>query len=90
VITADPRHGRLVAPQDDAEGPWVVGVSSLLQVALAAADRGTLARAAVQWARAEELNGASPESVMWVLEALSGLARRAAAKDEHLYCWICL
>lgn len=90
VITADPQHGRLLAQGDDTDGPWVIHVSSPLQAALALADADTLARAAVRWVRAEELGGASPESMAWVLDGLSGLARRATAKGEHLYCWVCL
>jgi hypothetical protein len=39
---------------------------------------------------AEELHGASPEDMIRLSEDLSGLARRATAKDERLYCWVCL
>jgi len=88
-ITADPQHARLVAGQDD-EGPWVIQVSGSLQAALARADRDELARAAAEWSQAEELQGASPEHMLWALDGLSGLARRATTKDEHLYCWVCL
>jgi len=89
VITAGPQYARMVAGRGD-EGPWVYKVSSPLQAVLARAGSGELARAAVEWSRAEELPGASPEGLTWVLEGLSGLARRATAKDEHLYCWVCL
>lgn len=89
VITAGPHYGRMLAERD-AQGPWVTKVSSPLQAALALADSGKLTRAAVEWAQAEELGGASPEEMIGVLEGLSGLARRATAKDEHLYCWVCL
>jgi hypothetical protein len=58
--------------------------------ALAQAASDELARAAVEWSQAEELRGASPEDMIWLLEDLSDLARRATAKDEHLYCWVCL
>jgi hypothetical protein len=89
VITADPQYGRKVADQG-ADGPWVYKVSSPLQAALARAGSKKLTRAAARWSQAEEMHGAAPESLTWVLEELSGLARRATAKDEHLYCWLCL
>jgi hypothetical protein len=89
VITAGSQYARVVAGRGD-EGPWVCKVSSPLQAALALAGSGEFARAAVEWSRAEEHHGASPEDLTWVLEGLSGLARRATAKDEHLYCWVCL
>ena len=79
----------MVAGRDD-EGPWVYEVRSPIQAAPALAGSGDLARAAVEWSRAEEHYGASLEDLAWVLEGLSGLARRATAKDEHLYCWVCL
>jgi hypothetical protein len=89
VITAGPHYVRLVA-QGGAHGPWVATVSSALQAALSLAGRDTLARAAAQWSQAEELRGFCAEDLTWILEELSGLARRATARDEHLYCWICL
>jgi hypothetical protein len=89
VITADPQYGRTVAERG-ADGPWVYRVSSPLQAALAIADGDEFARAAVKWSQAEEHYGAAPESLIWVLEELSDLARRASARGEHLYCWLCL
>lgn len=64
VITADPQYARVVAERG-AEGSWVIKVSSPLQAALALADSDKLARAAVEWSQAEELDGASPEDVIW-------------------------
>ena len=89
VITAGPQYARKVTERG-AEGPWVIKVSSPLQAALAQAASDELARAAVEWSRAEEVHGASPEDMIRLLEDLSGLARRATAKDERLYCWVCL
>jgi hypothetical protein len=88
-ITADPQYGRMVAKRGDG-GPWVIKVSSQLQAALALADSDKLTRSAAEWSQAEELYGASPEDMIEVLEELSDLARRATAKDEQLYCWVCL
>lgn len=89
AITAGTQYGRLVAKRG-AQGPWVTKVSSPLQAALSLARSGKLARAAAEWSQAEELGGASPKEMTEVLEGLSGLARRTTAKDEHLYCWVCL
>jgi hypothetical protein len=89
VITAGSHYGRMVAKLG-AQGPWVVKVSSPLQAALSLAGRDQLVRAAAEWSQAEELAGASPEEMTGVMEELSDLARRATAKDEHLYCWVCL
>ena len=89
VITSGSRYGRMVA-KGGAQGPWVVKVSNQLQTALSLAGGDQLARAAAEWSLAEELAGASSEEMTGVLKGLSGLARRATAKDEHLYCWVCL
>jgi hypothetical protein len=89
VITADTQYGRMVAKRGT-QGPWVATVSSPLQAALSLADSNKLARAAAEWSQAEELGGASAEDLTWILEELSGLARRATVRDEHLYCWVCL
>jgi hypothetical protein len=89
VITASPQYARKVTERG-AKGPWVIKVSRPLQAALAQAAGDELARAAGEWSRAEEVHGASPEDMIRLLEDLCGLARRATAKDEHLYCWVCL
>lgn len=89
AITSGPQYRRLVA-KGGAQGPWVVEVSSQLQAALSLAGSDQLARAAARWSLAEELAGASPEEMTGVLKDLSGLARRATAKGEYLYCWACL
>lgn len=86
---ADPDHGRLVAQRDD-DGPWVIAVSSALQAALATASSDQLTRADVSWTQTEEFRWAAPQSLLWVIEELAGLARRATARGERLYCWTCL
>jgi hypothetical protein len=89
VITAGTNHGRLVAQRDD-EGPWVIAVSAALQAALATADSDQLKRADMLWTHTEEFRRAAPQSMLWVIEELAGLARRATGKSERLYCWVCL
>ena len=89
VITANPDHGRLISQRDD-HGPWVIAVSAALQAALATADSDQLAQADIPWTRTEEFRWAAPQSLLWVIEELAALARRATAKGERLYCWTCL
>ena len=89
VITAETNHGRLVAQRDD-EGPWVISVSAALQAALATAESDQLTRADIPWTKTEEFQRAAPQSMLWVIEELADLARRATAKSERLYCWVCL
>ena len=90
AVIAGPQYARMITGRGD-EGPWICKVSGPLQAALATASDSAPARAAVDWAQAEELqvNGISPD-LPRVLEDLAGLARRAAARDEHLYCWMSL
>ena len=90
AVIAGPQYARMIAGRGD-EGPWVCKVSGPLQAALATASDSALALASVDWARVEELqvNGISSD-LSGVLEDLAGLARRAAARDEHLYCWMSL
>jgi hypothetical protein len=89
AITAGTQYGHLVAKRG-AQGPWVTKISSSLQAVLSLADSDELARAAAEWSQAEEFGDASLEEMTGVLKGLSGLAGRATAKDEHLYCWVCL
>lgn len=89
VITAETNRGRLIAQRDD-EGPWVIAVSAALQAALTTADSDQLTRADVPWTQTEEFRWAAPQSMLWVIEELADLARRATAKRERLYCWVCL
>ncbi|MFE6052534.1 hypothetical protein ACFQ6N_17410 [Kitasatospora sp. NPDC056446] len=82
-----PRSGQLLSSPECE--PFVVSVSDSLADALAAASPEDLVRFAEPWARTDELRqlGISAEDTLDVLEALAGLAQRARASDQRLYCW---
>lgn len=73
-------------------GPWVAEVGDPARDALAAIPAARLAPLAEQWAGIEEFDDGhtTPEMLLSVLAELVGLAGRARAAGEHLYCWICL
>jgi hypothetical protein len=88
-VFAKPSHGKVLAHDD--EGYLLVSTVSVeLQARLAAATPGQLAEWAVPWSQTEEFRGANPDSLTWFLGELAALARRASARDERLYCWICV
>ncbi|SES45822.1 hypothetical protein [Actinokineospora terrae] len=71
-----------------AEGPWVYEVGLAAHDALAGvADPGAVAARLVL---AEELAGSSAAEWEPVVAELAGLARRARASGERLYCWMCV
>jgi hypothetical protein len=60
--------------------------------ALAAASRDDLVRVAEPWSMTDELRqlGISVEVTVEILEELAGLAQRALASRQRLYCWLWL
>jgi hypothetical protein len=88
-VFAKPGHGKALA-HDDEGCLLVCAVSVELQALLAPATSGQLAAWAVPWSQTEEFRGAEPDSLTWFLDELAALARRASARDERLYCWICV
>jgi hypothetical protein len=88
-IRKGPRQGHLLAGQDDYQ-LLVLTVTDEIQAALAAASNKQLAEVAVTWSQTEEIGGADPKELAGVLEELAGLARRAADRNERLYCWVCV
>jgi hypothetical protein len=88
-IVKGPHAGRLLAGQDDYH-LLVLTVTDGIQAALAAASDDELAEVAVPWSQTEELKGAEPENLAGLLQELAGLARRAADRNERLYCWVCV
>jgi hypothetical protein len=67
----------------------VVSVSDTLCELLAVATADDLARAAGLWSQTDELRmmRADAETMASVLADLAGLARRAQASNQRLYCW---
>ncbi|GHJ48073.1 hypothetical protein Cs7R123_54150 [Catellatospora sp. TT07R-123] len=72
-------RGLSVVALDDATRDTLAGIAPDQMTALSA-----------RWGQVEELNWDEPprdDEMVTTIEALSGLARRARAADEHLYCW---
>ncbi|MFG2757180.1 hypothetical protein [Streptomyces wuyuanensis] len=67
----------------------MVSLTDTLIGALAAASPDDIVRFAEPWSTTDELRRIriSVEVTADVLAALAGLARRARASDQRLYCW---
>ncbi|MET9723712.1 hypothetical protein [Streptomyces zaomyceticus] len=83
-----PRSGQVLSEPEDGP-PFVVSLSSTLIDALAAATQGDLVRFAEPWSATDELRhmGISSKDAAIVLKNLAGLAERAQASGQRLYCW---
>jgi hypothetical protein len=88
AVEGGPRHGRLLASVDDNE-VVVVTVSDELTASLAMASSEQLAEATGSWSRFEGFQGVDTSGLARFLADLAVLARRATARNEHLYCRIC-
>jgi hypothetical protein len=83
-----PRSGQLLSEPEDGP-PFVVSLSDTLIDALAAATPDDFVRFAEPWSMTDELHqmGISVEDTAAVLKNLAGLAQRAQASGQRLYCW---
>jgi hypothetical protein len=89
-IAADSRADHTVASRND-DMLMVLTVTDGLRDALAEADDATLTAVATPWSQAEEFYGqADPGGLADWLRELAALARRACARSDRLYCWICV
>ncbi|NDO89238.1 hypothetical protein [Cellulosimicrobium composti] len=88
-VTADARHGSLVASVGD-EGPWVVSVTDTLVGALAGSTPAALEQVAVRWSATEELAGSDPAALAQALHRLAALCVRADDAGHQVYCWTSL
>ncbi|MBV1852719.1 hypothetical protein [Catellatospora tritici] len=71
-------------------GPSVVSLDDATRDTLAAITEDEMLALSARWGQVEELNWDEPladDEMVTTIEALSGLAQRAQAADEHLYCW---
>jgi hypothetical protein len=83
-------QGTLVSDPDSVS-QWVIRLTDTLRDALAAATAGQLAEVAVPWSQTDEFCGRGDAGLLaGVLGDLAGLARRAQARRDHLYCWVSL
>ncbi|WP_089155325.1 hypothetical protein [Micromonospora sp. NBS 11-29] len=90
VVTRSPRWGNAVAVRHDGE-VLVISLTDELHTALAAASESQLREVAVPWSETEEFWGQGEPSILAeVLIELGVLARRATARDERLYCRVCV
>ncbi|WP_139128693.1 hypothetical protein [Micromonospora humi] len=90
VVAENPRQGHAVAVRHDGE-VLVISLTDELHAALAGASESRLREVATPWSETEEFWGQGEPSVLAeVLIELAGLARRAAARGERLYCWVCV
>ncbi|MEU6882926.1 hypothetical protein [Streptomyces sp. NPDC046712] len=82
------RSGQLLSEPEDGP-PFVVSLTDTLIGALAAASPDELVRFAEPWSMTAELRqiGLRVEVTADVLGALAGLAQRAQACGQRLYCW---
>ncbi|MFD8784666.1 hypothetical protein [Kitasatospora sp. NPDC059599] len=89
--TPQPGPGGPVGEDDPwASGPWVTELGDAVRDTLAGVPDERVPEVVGQWALAQEWNGADPSDLLPLAEELIGLARRARAAGERLYCWICL
>jgi hypothetical protein len=80
-------------PEDSpwSTGPWLEELSDEVRDDLAGLPDDRFGVLAERWAGIEEFHGAvSPEAAGQLIAAFTGLAQRAAAAGDHLYCWTCL
>ncbi|GIH22278.1 hypothetical protein Aph01nite_05880 [Acrocarpospora phusangensis] len=92
------------APQSDEEweslpedspyldGSWIAELPVMARDALADLDDSRVPEVAGRWSEAEEFKSWSPEDrrhLFALTEQFVGLARRAKADDQLLYCWSC-
>ncbi|WP_405096594.1 hypothetical protein [Micromonospora sp. NBC_01412] len=92
---ADLVDDRLIWPDAGAagaehDGPWVVRLGDRVRDVLAAVAEDRLPALADRWSRIEELSWGEPAGMLPVLRQLVGLARRAQAGGQRLYCWMSL
>jgi len=89
-ILDDDRSGKAVATHNDGE-ELVLTLTESVTTALVEASAKRLSEVAVPWSQTEEFWGtADPEVLSDFLGELRGLARRARARDQQLYCWVCV
>jgi hypothetical protein len=87
-IVEDPRSGQAVATRDGGER-LVLTLTESVTTALADAGNDRLSGVAEPWSQTDEFWGAGdPEVLAGFLRDLAGLARRARARDQQLYCWV--
>jgi hypothetical protein len=78
---------------EEYDGPWVVQLGDEARDTLAGIADDQMPGLSERWGQIEELAGSeplAPDAMLPIMGKLVGLARRAHAAGDHLYCWICL
>lgn len=78
---------------DEEEGPWLMSIGDAVRDTLATIANAAEPDLAERWGQTEELawNGPLPgPQLLPVMDQITGLARRARAAGDHLYCWCSL
>jgi hypothetical protein len=89
AVKDNPRSGMVLAEADD-DGAVVMTLSDEFTAGLAAASDGLLGEAAESWSRSGvALEGTDTPGLAVILGDLASLARRAAARNDRLYCYLC-
>ncbi len=87
---SDTVRTELLWPEAEDTGPWLISLDDGVRDTLAGLTAEHMAELSAQWARIEELalDGDEPAGLMLpTIEEIAGLARRAQAAGDHLYCW---
>lgn len=91
-VVEDDRSAAMVAMVDDGER-LVLTVTDELFTALAGSDEARLRSVVAEWSQTEEFvldGGVDVDLLSADLLALGELARRASARGERMYCWLCV
>ena len=88
AVQENPRNGMLLA-QAENQGVVVLTLSDEFTASLAEASSERLAEAAESWSHFEDFQGTNTSGLAEVLGDLARLARRATARNAHLYCYLC-
>jgi hypothetical protein len=89
VVEENPRNGQQLAGTEDQQAE-VVTLSDELTASLASASSERLADAAESWSHFEDFQGTDTSGLIGFLSDLASLARRATARNERLYCLLCV
>jgi hypothetical protein len=88
AVRENPRNGMLLAQAEDQQ-VVVVTISDEFTASLAEASSERLAEAARSWSHFEDFQGTDTSGLIEFLGDLASLARRARARNERLYCYLC-
>ena len=89
VVKENPRNGQQLAGTEDQQAE-VVTLSDELTASLASASSEQLADAAESWSHFEGFQGTDTSGLIGFLSDLASLARQATARNERLYCFLCV